>query len=392
MSSSAVYPAGLHVGEPAVADEVTGQLSQALAPALRQLAMDNGPAAGEGLGRRADPHWQLPACVLRGGLVVVQQDLVLIGQLLRANIAAVHRPKSVVGGAAQLTAVCKAQAHDRLDAVAHERDGLRCHHACAWSLGGGAVCVDPKVLARLAALHQLGDAQQAEGGVYAGVGWEARVRRVDPPAVRRGVPLVDRRVVLHARVGAAPGGLGDFAHQLARWDRLADRLAGGAGGQPPLAVLLDGAHELVGDPHRVVRVLVLDRLEALAVDRHVKAGVAQSLGLVLLLGLAPDELTDVGMIDVEHDHLRRTAGLATGLDRARPRVRAAHERDRPRGGAALGQRLHRAADVRQVDARARAAAEDHPLLGVPVEDRLHRVLDGEDEAGTSIEGSPRSRR
>ena len=40
--------------------------------------------------------------------------------------------------------------------------------------------------------------------------------------------------------------------------------------------------------------------------------------------------------------------------------------------------------LRQVDARARAAAEDHPLLGVPGEDRLHRVLDGEDEAGATL--------
>ena len=54
-----------------------------------------------------------------------------------------------------------------------------------------------------------------------------------------GVPLVDRGVVLHARVGAAPCRLGDLAHQLARGDRLADRLAGAAGDQPPLAVLLD---------------------------------------------------------------------------------------------------------------------------------------------------------
>src|ERR1019366_6913225 len=102
----------------------------------------------------------------------------------------------------------------------------------------------------------------------------------------------------------------------------------GRGDSRPPAVGLDRAHELVGDSHRVVGVLVLDRLEAVSVDRHVEAGVAQRFGLVLLLGLAPDELADVRVVDVEHDHLRRPAGLATGLDRARPRVGAAHERDR----------------------------------------------------------------
>ena len=133
----------------------------------------------------------------------------------------------------------------------------------------------------------------------------------------------------------------------------------------PVLVVLDGAHELVGDPHRVVGVLVLDREEALAVDRHVKAGIAQRGGLVLLPGLAPDEVTDVGVVDVEHDHLGRAARLAARLDRPGPRVGAAHEAHRPGRGAALGQRLHRAADLREVDARPGPAAEDLALLGVP---------------------------
>ena len=56
----------------------------------------------------------------------------------------------------------------------------------------------------------------------------------------------------------------------------------------------------------------------------------------------------------------------------------------PLRGAALAQVLHRTADVREVDARARTAAEDLALLGVPAEDRLHRVLDAEDEAGRAL--------
>src|SRR3712207_2124445 len=42
------------------------------------------------------------------------------------------------------------------------------------------------------------------------------------------------------------------------------------------------------------------------------------------------------------------------------------------------------ADPREVDPRPGAAAEDAPFLGVPVEDRLHRVLDAEDEAGAAL--------
>ena len=76
--------------------------------------------------------------------------------------------------------------------------------------------------------------------------------------------------------------------------------------------------------------------------------------------------------------------LPPRLDRAGPRVGAAHERHGPGGQAALGELLLGGADLREVDARARAAAEDHALLGVPGEDRLHRVLDREDEAGRAL--------
>ena len=44
------------------------------------------------------------------------------------------------------------------------------------------------------------------------------------------------------------------------------------------------------------------------------------------------------------------------------------------------------ADLGEVDARARTALEDDALFGVPVEDRTHRVLDGEDEAGAALLG------
>src|SRR5439155_15937860 len=52
--------------------------------------------------------------------------------------------------------------------------------------------------------------------------------------------------------------------------------------------------------------------------------------------------------------------------------------------AALGELLLRGAQAREVDARARAAAEDDPLAADPVEDRLHRVVDREDEAGGAL--------
>src|SRR4029077_1373860 len=101
----------------------------------------------------------------------------------------------------------------------------------------------------------------------------ARVRGVDPARLRAGVPAVDRGVVLDARIGAAPGRVGDLVHHVASGQGFGDR-AVAARGQLPILAGDDRLHELVGDPHRVVGVLVLDRGEALTVDRHVEAGVA----------------------------------------------------------------------------------------------------------------------
>src|SRR5207342_2036849 len=96
------------------------------------------------------------------------------------------------------------------------------------------------------------------------------------------------------------------------------------------------------------------------------------------------ELLDVRVVDVEDNHLRRTPRLAAGLDRPGRRVGAAHEADGPARMAALGELLLRRAQLREVDARARAAAEDDSLAPDPVEDRLHRVLDREDEARRAL--------
>src|SRR5438105_6516389 len=147
----------------------------------------------------------------------------------------------MVRGAPKLTAVSETQAHDRLDAVTHESDRPGGDYPLAGLPGGGPVGVHVELLTSLAALDQLADRQESERRVHARVSREARIRRVDPPAVRARVPAVDRRVVLHARVRAAPGGLGDLSHQLACAHRLANRFAGRAREQAPLAVFLDRA-------------------------------------------------------------------------------------------------------------------------------------------------------
>ena len=86
------------------------------------------------------------------------------------------------------------------------------------------------------------------------------------------------------------------------------------------------------------------------------------------------------MIGIQDDHLRGTTGLTPGLDRPCGGIRPTHEAHRTGRGAAAVEQLLGRPDVRQVDARARAALEDRALLDIPVENRGHRVLDAEDEA------------
>ena len=60
-------------------------------------------------------------------------------------------------------------------------------------------------------LHQV-QAGQVAGRVVEEHVLAARIRGVDARRVLRGVPAVDRGVVLHAGIAAVPGGVGDLAH------------------------------------------------------------------------------------------------------------------------------------------------------------------------------------
>ena len=227
---------------------------------------------------------------------------------------------------------------------------------------------------------------EVAGGVVEEHVLAAGVAGVDARRVRAGVPVVDGGVELHARVAALPGRLGHHLHEVAgpvgrRRRRSGEHVAG-----LPLAVLHHRAHELVGDAHGVVGVLEEDGVvgPALHVEGAVVAGVDEGPGLALLFGLAVDELVDVGVVGVQDHHLGGAAGLAPALDHAGEGVVAAHEGDGTGGGAAAGQRLLGGADAREVRARARAELEEHALGLGQAQDRLHRVVDGVDEAGRGL--------
>ncbi len=227
--------------------------------------------------------------------------------------------------------------------------------------------------------HQVQRRQVATGVVQVHV-LAARVAGTDPAGVRAGVPVIDRVVVLDPRIRAVPRGDRDRMEQRPRPDSLDDPSIE-PGPQVEVGVVDHRPHELVRHPDRVVGVLVLHRDDVAAAEIHVEAGIPQCPDLAFLTRLGLDEVDDVGMVDVEHDHLRGSPGRTTRLDRSSRGVSAAHETDRSGRGAARGQQFLGRADARQVQAGTGPAFEDQTLFPVPVENRLHRVVDGEDETG-----------
>ena len=118
-----------------------------------------------------------------------------------------------------------------------------------------------------------------------------------------------------------------------------DDAAVGAPAQLPLFVVLDSLDEVVGDAHRVVRVLARDGGVGFAVEVAGVASRDQGGDLLLLFGLPDDELLDVGMVDVEHHHLGGAPGGAATLDRAGRAVEDLEEAHQAGGRAAAGERL-----------------------------------------------------
>jgi hypothetical protein len=158
-------------------------------------------------------------------------------------------------------------------------------------------------------LHQV-DRGQVAGRVVQEHVFRARVARIDPRGVRAGMPVVDRRVELQARIAADVRGFRDLAHQRPRLIGLGDVVRRQHRLRLPRPAVHHRTHELVGDTHAVVRVLEEHRGVGRPGEGAVIAGVDQRPRLPLFLDLAVDELLDVRMIGVQDHHLRGAPGFA----------------------------------------------------------------------------------
>ncbi len=196
----------------------------------------------------------------------------------------------------------------------------------------------------------------------------ARVRAADRPRRRTGVPVVDGGVILQARIGAGPGGVADLLPQETGLQRLGDLAGLGAPGQVPVGVGFDRLEELVGDAHRVVRVL----------PRHSEIRIRVPIGVV-------DLEFDVGVAlfgELNHalDEVVRDVILARGLDfapqhRVFLRIEAIVAR-------ALAEHagLHDRFEVLLIDLRARDEGRDLLLLDdLPLDELLDVGVVGVDD-------------
>ena len=240
--------------------------------------------------------------------------------------------------------------------------------------------VASKVPSSLQELHQVQRGQVARGVVQVHV-LRARVGRGDPAGLGAGVPVVDRVVVLDAGVGALPGGLGDLAEQLLGVDGL-DDLAGRAGragrtSSPSSTARMNSSEtrtELLAFWYWTLVMSLPPRSMSNPASRSARI-LSSSRALVSMNSSMSGWSTSRTTIFAA----RRVAppDLMVPAEASAPRMK----RDRAGGGAAGGQQLLGGADAGEVQAGAGAALEDQPLLPVPVQDRVHRVVDGQDEAG-----------
>ena len=227
-------------------------------------------------------------------------------------------------------------------------------------------------------------AGQVAGGVVEEHVFRARIAGIDAGRVLRSVPAIDRGVVLHAGIAAAPGGVGNLVEQVFRFETLhGASVADGAGGETVFAH--DGVHEVIGHADGVVGVLEEDGRVGIGVGRRpVVSRSDQGVCLGFFFRLALDEVDDIGMVDIEDDHLGGAASLAARLDDAGEGVKALHEAERTAGGAAAAEAFSGRTQGREIGAGARSPLEEHTFGLGQGQDGIERVFYRVDEAGRAL--------
>ena len=213
----------------------------------------------------------------------------------------------------------------------------------------------------------------------------ARIGGVDTPRVGAGVPVIDRGIELHPGIAAGVRRFSDHPHQVARTCTSCRRfwsLTKWVVQSPSSATAL---HEIVGSAHRIVGVLEEHRAVGGAIEarNHSRLQSAPTpCALPHCLHLMKYSMSGWSALSTTILAARRVLppDLITPAEASAAfmKLTAAPKRcRRPKAsrGTSAG---------REIDARARAAFEDHPLVAVPVQDRVHVVVNLQDEAGRAL--------
>ena len=215
--------------------------------------------------------------------------------------------------------------------------------------------------------------------------FRAGVRRVDSSAVRAGVPLVDRRVVLNTWVTAVPSAVGHTIEDLTGfvgWWFFAALIGNPA--SLPVPVSFDGFHEVIGHANREVCILEHDRRIRFAVEVRFVAFADQRVGFLLFFPFAFDEFHDVWVPDFDRLHLRSAASLAAGLHNGSDLVVDTHEREWAAGFSTPGECLAAGANRRKVGSGTGAELKEHRFARCQAHDVFHVVVDALDEASGGL--------
>ncbi len=143
-------------------------------------------------------------------------------------------------------------------------------------------------------------------------------------------------------------------------------------------------HELVGDPHAVVRILEVHRLIRFSVHGSVIACLNERPCFLLFVCLARDEAHDVRVVAVEHHHFRGSSELAAGFDHPGKSIIPPHELHRARGNTPGGKLLLAAAQHGEVHPGARAELKNDSFGLCVIKDRLHVVLNTVDKTRRTL--------
>src|SRR5229473_831275 len=106
--------------------------------------------------------------------------------------------------------------------------------------------------------------------------------------------------------------------------------------------------------------------------------------LGLFFGLALDEVNDIGMVNVENDHLGSASRLAARLDDAGKSVETFHKAEWTAGGAAAAQTFGRGTQGRKIRSRPRSPLEEHAFSLRQGQDGIERVFHRVNEARRTL--------